>query len=107
MRKQAPPAPAPPECPQCTTPRLCGTPALHEKRGPRCKGRACGPDECDCINDCGDDPWLRDGRARGCARYYRGEQPIYLAVYHATDLIVGPFTPLPYDLEVPKELSWP
>lgn len=23
---------------------------------------------CDCLNDCGDDPWLRDGRSQPCER---------------------------------------
>lgn len=24
---------------------------------------------CDCTADCGDDPWLKDGRAQGCLKY--------------------------------------
>ena len=24
--------------------------------------------KCDCLNECGDDPWLRDGRAEPCDR---------------------------------------
>ena len=24
------------------------------------------PGKCDCLNDCGDDPWLVDGRAEPC-----------------------------------------
>lgn len=24
--------------------------------------------KCDCLNDCGDDPWLRDGRSQPCER---------------------------------------
>jgi hypothetical protein len=24
--------------------------------------------KCDCLNDCGDDPWLRDGRSQPCDR---------------------------------------
>lgn len=24
-------------------------------------------DKCDCLNECGDDSWLRDGRAEPCA----------------------------------------
>jgi hypothetical protein len=27
------------------------------------------PERCDCLNWCGDDPWLKDGRAEGCERY--------------------------------------
>jgi len=23
---------------------------------------------CDCLNDCGDDPWLKDGRSTPCER---------------------------------------
>lgn len=26
---------------------------------------------CDCLNDCGDDPWLRDGRSKPCAALLR------------------------------------
>lgn len=29
---------------------------------PKCKK----PVGCDCLNDCGDDPWLADGRAKRC-----------------------------------------
>jgi hypothetical protein len=27
------------------------------------------PVKCDCLNVCGDDPWLKDGRATPCARF--------------------------------------
>jgi len=27
------------------------------------------PVKCDCLNWCGDDPWLEDGRAKKCATY--------------------------------------
>lgn len=30
------------------------------------------PRDCDCLNDCGDDPWLQDGRCKPCA--YRVER---------------------------------
>ncbi|MCI5068457.1 hypothetical protein [Acidovorax sp.] len=35
-------------------------------KGPRCTGKSNGPDNCDCINTCGDDPWLKDGRSTPC-----------------------------------------
>ena len=44
----------------CTTPTRCGAPALHTK-GPRCIGRPDGKDDCDCLNACGDDPWIESG----------------------------------------------
>jgi hypothetical protein len=59
--------PAQPECAVCMTPPRCGSLAWREQRGPRCAGKADGPDDCDCINVCGDDPWLKDGRATPCA----------------------------------------
>lgn len=103
MKKQPAP-PAPPQCPQCTTPMLCGSPSWKEKRGPHCFGKPAGPDECACVDECGDDAWVQDGRARGCSKFFFQNpdckpQPIYLAVYVTTDLVVGPFTPLPYDWE--------
>jgi hypothetical protein len=64
----------PPACSVCTTPRRCGTPALRERKGPHCAGRANGPDTCDCLNSCGDDPWLPDGRAVACDDYAAKEQ---------------------------------
>lgn len=65
-RKVIPVVPPPPECPECTTPHKCGTQELHTKRGPRCVGKANGPDDCDCLNFCGDDPWLAKGKAVPC-----------------------------------------
>lgn len=65
----APTAPPKPRCESCVTPSQCGTPVWHEQ-GPHCKilkgEAAVGPDECDCLNDCGDDPWLKDGRSAPC-----------------------------------------
>lgn len=66
-RGQPAPAPAVDECPQCTTPNKCGRTG-NGKRGPRCVGRADGLDDCDCLNRCGDDPWLDNGKAKPCAR---------------------------------------
>lgn len=63
--KHAAPPPAVNECPQCTTPTRCGR-IGDGKRGPRCVGRADGPDDCDCLNGCGDDPWLETGKAIPC-----------------------------------------
>lgn len=57
-----------PGCDPCTTPRRCGASALKRDKGPRCAGKADGPDNCDCLNQCGDDPWLNDGRATPCAQ---------------------------------------
>lgn len=54
-----------PKCMVCTTPARCGAPALHTK-GPRCIGRADGKDDCDCLNTCGDDPWLTTGQSTPC-----------------------------------------
>ena len=95
------PAPPPaPDCPQCATPGRCGALALHYK-GPQCLGRTAGPDRCDCLNYCGDDPWLKDYRAQPCSKFMQREkpQPIYFAVYATTNVIVGPFTPLPWDYQ--------
>lgn len=60
--QSTPPAP---KCPVCTTPTRCGAPALHTK-GPRCVGKADGMDDCDCLNACGDDPWIESGRSMPC-----------------------------------------
>jgi hypothetical protein len=60
-------------CTTCTTPSKCGTTELGRK-GPRCAGKANGPDNCDCLNTCGDDPWLRDGRSEPCAHYLERER---------------------------------
>lgn len=54
-----------PKCLVCTTPARCGAPALHTK-GPRCVGKADGMDDCDCLNKCGDDPWLKTGKSVPC-----------------------------------------
>lgn len=54
-----------PKCPVCTTPARCKTVALGVK-GSACAGRANGPDDCDCLNECGDDPWLETGRSIPC-----------------------------------------
>jgi len=55
------------KCPACTTPTRCGATALHNK-GPRCVGRADGKDNCDCLNACGDDPWLETGQSTPCQK---------------------------------------
>lgn len=67
-RKQPTPAATVNECPQCTTPQRCGRQDLSGARGTRCIGRADGLDDCDCLNDCGDDPWLKSGKSKPCAR---------------------------------------
>lgn len=89
-RASAPgPAPAP-QCPACTTPTRCGTPALHTIKGPRCVGRADGPDDCDCLNACGDDPWLANGRARPCAAAVarqQAHQQLITELQAAADLV--------------------
>jgi len=33
------------------------------------------PVTCDCLNWCGDDPWVEDGRAKKCAAYARLHPP--------------------------------
>lgn len=53
------------KCPECTTPVRCGATALHTK-GPRCVGKADGKDDCDCLNACGDDPWITTGQSTPC-----------------------------------------
>ncbi len=35
---------------------------------------------CDCLNTCGDDPWLKDGRVRPCKNFIKREQQDKLAV---------------------------
>ena len=35
------------------------------------------PVTCDCLNDCGDDPWLKDGRSQPC-KYLRQRQALDL-----------------------------
>lgn len=41
---------------------------LHEQRRAE-PPSASEPVKCDCLNDCGDDPWLADGRAKKCDNY--------------------------------------
>lgn len=69
MPKKPPPPPTVNECPQCTTPTRCGRTNLSGARGSRCIGRADGKDDCDCLNRCGDDPWLSKGKAIPCATF--------------------------------------
>ncbi len=61
----APRVPQPEKCAPCVTPTRCGASSLGDK-GPRCAGRSDGPDTCDCINACGDDPWIKAGRSKPC-----------------------------------------
>jgi hypothetical protein len=84
------PAPPPkPQCDACVTPRLCGAIAWHDV-GPSCKVAkglpAGGPDKCDCLNDCGDDPWLKDGRAAPCERLQQQRQREAIARRRAVNL---------------------
>lgn len=67
-RKQPTASPTVNECPQCTTPHRCGRADSLGAKGPRCVGRADGLDDCDCLNTCGDDPWLAKGKAKPCER---------------------------------------
>lgn len=75
-KKTIPIVQPPPECAVCTTPGKCGTTELHTKKGPHCVGRANGPDVCDCLNSCGDDPWLKDDRSEPCERYKVTEKAV-------------------------------
>lgn len=59
------PMPAPERCSVCTTPTRCKTAALG-KRGTNCAGKADGPDECDCLDRCGDDSRIAEGKATPC-----------------------------------------
>jgi hypothetical protein len=96
MRRTVPSEPKP-ACPGCTTPRLCGTLEWHVK-GPRCKGGPDGMDACDCINHCGDDPWVKKGLAKPCGHYYvahPAEQPMPIYPLVRGGVLWGPFTPLP------------
>ena len=34
---------------------------------------------CDCLNTCGDDPWLKDGRVQPCKNFIKREQQDKLA----------------------------
>lgn len=67
MRKALPHKNTAEQCLACTTPVRCAAVAWHTK-GLQCIGHAAGPDLCDCLNECGDDPWLKDGRAVACAK---------------------------------------
>lgn len=60
-------------CDVCTTPTRCGR-IGDGKRGPRCVGKPAGRDDCDCLNWCGDDPWLAKGKANPCPKF-TGVQP--------------------------------
>ena len=67
MKRKQPPCPEPVnECPRCTTPTRCRR-IGDGKRGPHCVGKEDGPDDCDCLIWCGDDPWLAKGKAKPCA----------------------------------------
>ncbi len=35
---------------------------------------------CDCLNTCGDDPWLKDGRVQPCKNFIKREQQDKLAL---------------------------
>lgn len=71
---QPPPPPAPPECPNCTTPHKCGSKEWQTKKGPRCVGGPNGKDRCDCLNDCGDDPWIQKGLSEPCNLFHVYEE---------------------------------
>ena len=60
--------PAPDRCGVCTTPARCQTAALG-KSGKNCAGKDNGPDICDCLNDCGDDARIAEGKATPCQNY--------------------------------------
>lgn len=77
-----------PQCLVCTTPTRCGAPALHTK-GPRCIGRPDGKDDCDCLNACGDDPWIESGRSMPC-EHRRETQARIAAPTTAPAAVVGP-----------------
>ncbi len=72
------PGPVAPKCLVCTTPVRCGTVALHTQ-GPRCAGKADGPDDCDCLNACGDDQWLETGRSMPCEHWREAKARLALA----------------------------
>lgn len=84
--KKKTPAPTPePRCDACVTPSLCGVSVWHDV-GPNCRIAqglpAVGPDTCDCLNQCGDDPWLKDGRSAPCVL----QSPEAAATAHSTPL---------------------
>lgn len=78
-----------PQCLVCTTPTRCGTPALHTK-GPRCIGRPDGKDDCDCLNACGDDPWIESGRSMPCEHRRETQARIAALTTAAPAAVVGP-----------------
>lgn len=53
------------------------------------------PVPCDCLDVCGDDPWLQDGRAKKCADYARLHPPSFrcprcgMVSYHPKDIAEG------------------
>lgn len=106
-RQQAASAPAVNDCPQCTTPNRCGRKDLSGARGPRCVGRADGLDDCDCLNGCGDDPWLAQGKAKPCARRSSEEAAAlyrttagpaeYASWFPMTAGAVAPVSPMPVE----------
>lgn len=44
------------------------------------------PVQCDCLNFCGDDPWLRDGRARPCDSHLEHLEKLKLLEQQAKEL---------------------
>ncbi|WP_243021723.1 DUF4406 domain-containing protein [Simplicispira sedimenti] len=78
-----------PKCMVCTTPTRCGAPALHTK-GPRCIGRADGKDDCDCLNACGDDPWIESGRSMPCDHRRETQARIAALTTAAPAAVAGP-----------------
>lgn len=57
--------PAPDRCSVCTTPARCQT-AAWGTRGKNCAGKDDGPDICDCLDHCGDDSRIAEGKATPC-----------------------------------------
>lgn len=57
--------PASDRCSVCTTPARCQT-AAWGKRGKNCAGKDDGPDICDCLDHCGDDTRIAEGKAVPC-----------------------------------------
>lgn len=86
--RRAAPTPTP-KCMVCTTPTRCGAPALHTK-GPRCIGRADGKDDCDCLNACGDDPWIESGRSMPCEHRRETQARIAALTTAAPAAVAGP-----------------
>lgn len=77
----------------CTTPARCGAPALHTK-GPRCIGRPDGKDDCDCLNACGDDPWIESGRSMPCDHRRETQARIAALTTAAPAAVAGPLNEL-------------